>query len=118
MVVRTSSPTPARPPFVSLKHSWHTARKEAGLRDLRVHDLRHSFASFVINAGIDLYAVGKVLGHADHKSTMRYSHLANETLLAAFKVRSALTDCEFPPLSYPTIAHARPQPGVGTSHMN
>ncbi len=37
----------------------------------------------MINAGVNLYAVGKVLGHADHKSTMRYSHLANETLLAA-----------------------------------
>ena len=53
------------------------------LPDLRIHDLRHSAASFMINAGIDLFAVGKVLGHADHKSTMRYSHLANDTLLAA-----------------------------------
>jgi site-specific recombinase XerD len=42
-----------------------------------------------INAGIDLYAVGKVLGHADHKSTMRYSHLANETLLAAVEAGAA-----------------------------
>ena len=47
------------------------------------HDLRHSAASFMINAGIDLYAVGRILGHADHQSTMRYSHLANETLMAA-----------------------------------
>jgi len=37
----------------------------------------------MINAHQDLYTVGKILGHADHKSTMRYSHLANETLLAA-----------------------------------
>jgi site-specific recombinase XerD len=43
----------------------------------------------MINAGIDLYAVGKVLGHADHKSTMRYSHLANETLLAAVEAGAA-----------------------------
>lgn len=70
-------------PFTSLKHSWQTARKEAVLPDLRIHDLRHSAASFMINAGIDLFAVGRVLGHADHKSTMRYSHLANDTLLAA-----------------------------------
>ncbi len=70
-------------PFVSVKHAWQTARREARLRDLRIHDLRHSAASFMINAGVDLYAVGRVLGHADHASTMRYSHLANDTLLAA-----------------------------------
>lgn len=70
-------------PFVTIKHSWQTARDEAKLPDLRIHDLRHSAASFMINAGVDLFAVGRVLGHADHKSTMRYSHLANDTLLAA-----------------------------------
>ncbi len=76
-------------PFVTLKRAWQTARREARLGDLRIHDLRHSAASFMINAGIDLYAVGKVLGHADHKSTMRYSHLANETLLAAVEAGAA-----------------------------
>ncbi|KMS55761.1 site-specific integrase [Sphingobium cupriresistens] len=70
-------------PFVSIKHGWQTARDEAKLPDLRIHDLRHSAASFMINAGVDLFAVGRVLGHADHKSTMRYSHLANDTLMAA-----------------------------------
>jgi integrase len=76
-------------PFVAIKRAWQTARGQAGLADLRIHDLRHSAASFMINAGIDLYAVGKVLGHADHKSTMRYSHLANETLLAAVEAGAA-----------------------------
>ena len=70
-------------PVTDIKHSWDTARRAAVLGDLRIHDLRHSAASFMINAGIDLFAVGRVLGHADHKSTMRYSHLANDTLLAA-----------------------------------
>ena len=76
-------------PFVTLKRAWQTARKEARLGDFHLHDLRHSAASFMINAGIDLYAVGKVLGHADHKSTMRYSHLANDTLLAAVEAGAA-----------------------------
>jgi integrase len=58
-------------PFTSLKRAWETARKRADLPGLRIHDLRHSAASFMINAGVNLYAVGKVLGHADHKSTMR-----------------------------------------------
>ena len=76
-------------PFVSIKHSWDTARTEAKLPGVRIHDLRHSAASFMINAGIDLYAVGRVLGHADHKSTMRYSHLANDTLMAAVEAGAA-----------------------------
>ncbi|WP_338501546.1 site-specific integrase [Sphingomonas kaistensis] len=78
-----------RAPFVSIKHAWHTARREAGLRDLRIHDLRHSAASFMINGGVDLYAVGRILGHADHKSTMRYAHLANETLMRAVEAGAA-----------------------------
>ena len=68
---------------VHMKRAWDTARTAAGLSDVRIHDLRHSAASFMINAGIDLFAVGKVLGHADHQSTMKYAHLANDTLLAA-----------------------------------
>ena len=50
----------------------------------------------MINAGVDLYAVDKVLGHADHKSTMRYSHLANETLLAAVEAVPAKLKGERP----------------------
>jgi len=72
-----------RKPYTDIKRAWNTARDAAGLPGLRLHDLRHSAASFMINAGIDLYAVGRILGHADHQSTMRYSHLANDTLRAA-----------------------------------
>ncbi|KRA82546.1 tyrosine-type recombinase/integrase [Altererythrobacter sp. Root672] len=72
-----------REPFVDLKRAWTTARDQAGLPGLRIHDLRHSAASFMINAGIDLFAVGRILGHTDHQSTMRYSHLANDTLMKA-----------------------------------
>jgi integrase len=76
-------------PYHCIKHPWDTVREEAGVFDVCIHDLRHSAASFMINAGIDLYAVGRVLGHADHQSTMRYSHLANETLLAAVEAGAA-----------------------------
>ena len=75
--------------FVSLKKAWRTAREEACLPGLRLHDLRHAFASFAVSAGIDLYAVGRILGHADHQSTMRYAHLANETLLHAVEAGAA-----------------------------
>ena len=76
-------------PYNSIKRAWETARTEAKLSGLRIHDLRHSAASFMANAGTDLFAIGRILGHADHQSTMRYSHLANDTLLAAVEAGAA-----------------------------
>lgn len=89
-------PNPStKKPFTDLKHPWQTARDLAALYDLRIHDLRHSAASFMINAGIDLYAVGKVLGHANHQSTQRYSHLANDRLLAAVEAGAKRLNVEW-----------------------
>lgn len=76
-------------PFVSIKHGWQRAIRVAQLPGLRIHDLRHSAASFMVNSGVDLFAVGKVLGHASYQSTQRYSHLANDTLLAAVEAGAA-----------------------------
>ena len=73
-------------PFVSFFYSWDTARKQAGLPDLRVHDLRHSFASFLVNAGRSLYEVQELLGHADIRTTSRYAHLSRERLREAVEV--------------------------------
>lgn len=70
-------------PFVSVYHGWNTSRKKAGLADVRIHDLRHSFASLLINSGRSLYEVRKLLGHTQVKATQRYAHLAPETLLDA-----------------------------------
>jgi integrase len=78
-----------RKPFVSIKHGWQRAIRVAKLPGLRIHDLRHSAASFMVNSGVDLFAVGKVLGHASYQSTQRYSHLANDTLLAAVEAGAA-----------------------------
>jgi integrase len=76
-------------PFVSIKHGWQRAIKVAKLPNLRIHDLRHWAASFMVAAGIDIYAVGKVLGHANVASTARYSHLANDVLLRAVEAGAA-----------------------------
>lgn len=81
--------TDTRKPFVSIKHGWQHAIKEAKLPGLRLHDLRHSAASNMVNSGVDLFAVGKVLGHASYQSTQRYSHLANDTLLKAVEAGAA-----------------------------
>lgn len=70
-------------PFTSVYRSWFTARRNAGLDDVRIHDLRHSFASFLVNSGRSLYEVQKLLGHTQIKTTQRYAHLSQETLLEA-----------------------------------
>jgi len=73
-------------PFSSFFYSWDTARTKAGMPELRVHDLRHSFASFLVNAGRSIYEVQELLGHADIKTTSRYAHLSRESLKAAVSV--------------------------------
>jgi integrase len=70
-------------PFVSIKWTWDKARVEAGLRDVRCHDLRHASASLLAAAGVDLFTIGRLLGHTDYKSTQRYAHLANDRLFEA-----------------------------------
>lgn len=70
-------------PSASLFFPWDRIRKRAGLADVRLHDLRHSYASFLVNQGISLYVVQGLLGHAHSRTTQRYAHLAHETLLEA-----------------------------------
>jgi integrase len=70
-------------PSASLFFPWDRIRKRAGLADVRLHDLRHSYASFLVNQGISLYVVQGLLGHAHSRTTQRYAHLAHETLLDA-----------------------------------
>lgn len=67
-------------PFVSIFNAWNSARNKAGLAGLRIHDLRHSFASALVNHGVPIYDVQKLLGHQSVKTTERYSHLSPERL--------------------------------------
>jgi integrase len=59
---------------------WQKIRQEAGLPWLRLHDLRHNFASMLVNSGRTLYEVQQILGHSDSKVTERYAHLSTATL--------------------------------------
>ena len=70
-------------PFNTIYSSWNTARNRAEMPDLRMHDLRHSFASFLINSGRSLYEVQNILGHSQLSTTQRYAHLSQKTLVAA-----------------------------------
>lgn len=69
-----------------LKHfhsTWDRIRKKAGIPDVRIHDLRHNFASLLINSGRSLYEVQKLLGHSQISTTQRYAHLTQDTLKEA-----------------------------------
>ena len=75
-------------PITNFYTTWYKIRTNAGLPDLRVHDLRHNFASLLINAGRSLYEVQKLLGHANITTTQRYAHLSQDTLKEATEVAS------------------------------
>jgi len=78
-------------PFVQIQRAWDNARKAAGLPDVRMHDLRHSMASNMVNSGRSIYEVAKVLGHSQLKTSQRYAHLSQETLLAAVDAAAVAT---------------------------
>ena len=66
--------------YTHIRHAWHRLRKEAGLPWLRLHDLRHTYASMLVNSGQSLYVVQQCLGHADSRVTQRYAHLSSKSL--------------------------------------
>ena len=63
-------------PYESIKTSFHTAMKRAGIENFRFHDLRHTFASHLVMMGIDLRTVQELLGHKSFEMVLRYSHLS------------------------------------------
>lgn len=78
-----------RKPFTTIAKQWDRIRKSAGLPHLRLHDLRHQFASFLVNDGRTLYEVQAILGHSSSKVTERYAHLSTATLQQASASASA-----------------------------
>lgn len=73
----------ASKPLVNIKRPWGVIRTAAGLDGVRLHDLRHSFASAAIAGGMSLPMIGALLGHRDVKTTARYAHLADDPIRAA-----------------------------------
>ncbi|MFC1672657.1 tyrosine-type recombinase/integrase [Pseudomonadota bacterium] len=64
--------------LTDFQRPWRRVRNKAGLEDLRIHDLRHSFASFGLASGLSLAEIGKLLGHSQVQTTARYAHLAEK----------------------------------------
>ena len=83
----------------NLNATWGVVRKKAGLDDVRIHDLRHSFASRALSLGESLPMIGKLLGHSKVQTTARYAHLARDSVkVAAERVSDSLAaDLNSPP---------------------
>lgn len=87
-------------PYTTIHKAWERIRQAAKLPHLRVHDLRHSYASFLVNSGRSLYEVQQILGHSQPQVTQRYSHLSTKTLQDAANAASAIiTGSGKPPAS-------------------
>lgn len=82
-VVRGGNGSDASAPLVNLKDPWNHIRKAAGLDDVRLHDLRHSFASVAASGGMSLVLIGALLGHRNAATTARYAHLSDDPKKAA-----------------------------------
>jgi integrase len=79
--------------LTDLERPWRRIRKLAGLTDVRIHDLRHTYASHAVAQGMNLPMVAKLLGHTQIQTTQRYAHLADEQARrAAGEVSSVLSD--------------------------
>lgn len=72
--------------IVNLQKPWKRVREAAELKDVRLHDLRHSFASAAASAGIPLQIIGGMLGHSSPQTTARYAHLSQDPIHQASEV--------------------------------
>jgi integrase len=77
-------------PREDLKYAWARICKAVGIANLRIHDLRHSYASFLVSAGFSLPVIGALLGHATPVTTARYAHLFDDPLRQASERASAI----------------------------
>ncbi len=75
--------------LVNLRKPWGRIRAKAGLDDVRIHDLRHSFASMAVAGGLTLPVIGALLGHTQPATTARYAHLADDPLKQAANLTGA-----------------------------
>ena len=89
-------------PYQNLTRAWALSRKFAGLNDVRLHDLRHSYASLAASQGVSLQMIGKLLGHRNPATTARYAHLARDAV--------AVTNDQLGAVMTAVIERGAPQP--------
>jgi len=75
--------TDIRKPLTDIKKTWESLRTKADIEDVRLHDLRHTYASLLASAGTSLPIIGALLGHTQTQTTARYAHLLDDPLREA-----------------------------------
>jgi integrase len=98
--------------LVNLEKPWRAIRATVGLDDVRLHDLRHAFASVAASSGMGLPIIGKMLGHTQAATTARYAHLASDPVKAAAaavagKIAAAMAPAD--PQREATVTPLRPR---------
>ena len=83
-----------------VKQTFWTCTRKASVKRIRIHDMRHSFASQLAMAGVSIYSIQALLGHTDVKTTMRYAHLSPEAQAGVVQVLDG------PPPACATVARA------------
>ena len=84
-------------PYGNIRKSFENAKRRAGIKDFRFHDLRHTFASHLVMAGVDLKTVQELLGHQTYQMTLRYSHLSPDHRRAAVNILCTRMDTIWTP---------------------
>ena len=80
--------------YRTIQRAFRTVCRRAGLEDLRFHDLRHTFASWAVQSGVDLYPLSRILGHSTLQMTTRYAHLSTSHLHQVIKTMATSTATE------------------------
>lgn len=73
----------SKQPRYAIDYFWRTVRWQAGIEDVRLHDLRHTYASVLVSQGLSLPVIGALLGHSQAQTTQRYAHLMDDALREA-----------------------------------
>ena len=99
---------------------WYRARKEAGIEDVRLHDLRHTVASQAVARGVALSTVARMLGHSDPRMTLRYAHVSDRDVEAAAErigkaIEAAMAGGQIPGPIDPTVQVGLSQTPIGRS---
>ncbi len=83
-------------PLTNIREAWDAIRKAAGIPDVRLHDLRHTYASILASAGLSLPVIGALLGHTQPATTARYTHLFDDPLRKATDIVGAVVTGQKP----------------------
>ena len=105
VIAGDSAGTDAEKPRSDLKRPWAVVSRHAGLEGVRLHDMRHTYASYGAGGGMGLPIIGKLLGHSQASTTQRYAHLDNDPLQRASNSIAK------------TIAAAMGEPPVNTANV-